>query len=231
MQALPLGMENLPFYISGSFIAVTLLTFFFLYRASHYNKTLIIFSVAWLLLQGGLTLSGFYQVRGGVPPRFSLLLIPPVLLIIGLFITKGGRAFLDGFDAGQLTLLHIVRLPVELILWTLYLYHVVPGRMTFEGGNLDILSGLSAPLMYYFGYRKPIISRQWLLVWNITCLLLLVNIVSRAVLSFGQPNFALFYFPFSWLPCFVVPAVFLTQLLNLRKLIRAKQNVDFTPRG
>jgi hypothetical protein len=100
--------------------------------------------------------------------------------------------------------------------------------MTFEGGNLDILSGLSAPFIFYFGYVRPVISRKWLLAWNIACLLLLVNIVSRAVLSapfvfqrfgFGQPNVALFYFPFSWLPGFVVPAVLLAQLMNLRKLI------------
>ncbi|MES2276606.1 MAG: hypothetical protein V4592_11325 [Bacteroidota bacterium] len=215
-------MENLPFYISGGFIATTLLTVYFIYRASRYNKTVLVLSVAWLLLQGGLTLSGFYQVRGSVPPRFILLLIPPVLLIIGLFTTKRGHAFLAGFDADQLTLLHVVRLPVELTLWALYLYYLVPGRMTFEGGNLDILSGLSAPLIYYFGYRKPVISRPWLMAWNIVCLLLLVNIVSRAVLSFGQPNLALFYFPFSWLPCFVVPAVLFAQLLNLRKLIQGR---------
>lgn len=215
-------MENLPFYISGAFIATALLTLFFLYRASRYNKAVLIIAMAWLLLQGGLTLTGFYQVRDGVPPRFSLLLIPPVLLIVSLFAAKRGRAFLDHFDAAQLTLLHIVRLPVELILWALYLYHLVPGRMTFEGGNLDILSGLSAPLIYYFGYRKPVISRPWLMAWNIVCLLLLVNIVSRAVLSFGQPNLALFYFPFSWLPCFVVPAVLLAQLLNLRRLIQRR---------
>ncbi|MES2279071.1 MAG: hypothetical protein V4592_23765 [Bacteroidota bacterium] len=216
-------MENLPFYISGGFIATTLLTLFFVYRASRYNKAMIIFAIAWLLLQGGLTRTGFYQVSGGVPPRFSLLLIPPVLLIIGLFITKRGRAFLDGFDAGQLTLLHIVRLPVELILFALCLYHYVPNRMTFEGGNLDILSGLSAPFIFYFGYRKSVISRKWLLAWNIVCLLLLVNIVSRAVLSFGQPNLALFYFPFSWLPCFVVPVVLLAQVLTIRKLIQGRE--------
>lgn len=215
-------MENLPLYISGGFIATALLTLFFIYRASRYSITVILVAVAWLLLQGGLTLTGFYQVRGGVPPRFSLLLIPPVLLIAGLFATKRGRVFLDSFDAVQLTLLHIVRLPVELVLWALYLYHLVPGRMTFEGGNLDILSGLSAPLIFYFGYIKPGISRQWLITWNIICLLLLVNIVSRAVLSFGQPNLALFYFPFSWLPSFVVPAVLLAQLLNIRKLIQRR---------
>jgi hypothetical protein len=214
------GMENLPFYISGGFIATTLLTVYFIYRASLHNKAVIIFAITWLLLQGGLTLTGFYQVRGGIPPRFSLLLIPPILLIACLFATKRGRALLEGFDAGQLTLLHVVRLPVELVLYALFLCHFVPNRMTFEGGNLDILSGLSAPFIFYFGYNKPVISRKWLLAWNIVCLLLLINIVSRAVQSFGQPNLALFYFPFSWLPCFVVPAVLLAQILNIRKLIQ-----------
>jgi len=221
-------MENLPFYISGGFIATTLLTVFFIYRASNCSTGVIVVAAAWLLLQGGLALTGFYQVSSGLPPRFSLLLVPPVLLIAGLFALKRGRDFLDGFDSGRLTLLHVVRLPVELTLYALYLYRYVPTMMTFEGGNLDILSGLSAPFIFYFGYAKPILSRKCLLAWNIFCLLLLVNIVGRAVLSapftfqrfgFGQPNVALFYFPFSWLPGFVVPVVLLAQLINIRKII------------
>lgn len=221
-------MENLPVPVSAGFIAATLLTFFFIYRASAYSKTVIAGATAWLLVQGGITLTGFYRVSSGLPPRFMLLLAPPVILIAALFLTRPGRRFLDRFDPGMLTLLHVVRLPVELTLYGLYIYRYVPGLMTFEGGNLDILSGLSAPFLYYFGYVKPDISRRWLLAWNIVCLLLLANIVTRAVLSapfafqqfgFGRPNVALFYFPFCWLPGFVVPAALLAQLINIRKLI------------
>jgi hypothetical protein len=221
-------MEQLPFYIPATFIATTLLTLFFLYKASRYSTVLLVSVLAWLLLQGVLTWSGFYRDATGIPPRFLLLLAPPVLCIAVLFITRGGRKFLNRFDPKMLTLLHLVRLPVELTLYGLFVYHDVPVIMTFEGGNFDILSGLSAPLIYYFAYRKKTLSRGWLLFWNIACLLLLLNIVGRAILSapfafqqfgFEQPDVALFGFPFSWLPGFVVPAVLLAHLINLRKLI------------
>jgi hypothetical protein len=84
--------------------------------------------------------------------------------------------------------------------------------MTFEGGNLDILSGLSAPLIAYYAVKKPKI----LLAWNFICLALLINIVARALLSapfpfqqfaFDQPNIAILQFPVIWLPTFIVLTV------------------------
>ncbi len=224
-------MEKLPLYISLGFMITALFAGFMLYKASGYSRVLLFILAAWFIVQGAITLTGFYRISTGVPPRFALLILPPVIMILVLFISKKGKAFLDRFDTKTLTLLHVVRLPVELTLYGLYIYRFVPGLMTFEGGNLDILSGLSAPFLYYFGYVKHPIYRRWLLAWNIVCLLLLANIAIRAVLSapfafqqfgFGQPNMALFYFPFSWLPGFVVPAVLLAQLINIRKLILTK---------
>ena len=163
----------------------------------------------------------------------SLLLFPPLLLIAILFITKSGRRFIDSLDVKTLTLLHIVRIPVEFILYWLFLYKVVPGIMTFEGRNFDILSGLTAPFVYYFGYRRKLLSKTILISWNIACLLLLFNIVITAILSapapfqhfaFDQPNIALLYFPFVWLPAFIVPVVLLSHLVALRYLIGKTQN-------
>lgn len=135
---------------------------------------------------------------------------------------------MDDFDVKTLTLLHIVRIPVELILYSLYLHKVVPEVMTFEGRNFDILCGITAPFVYYFGYIKQILSKKIVLAWNVICLLLLANIVVTAVsaapfsfqrLAFDQPNIALLYFPFVWLPSFIVPAVLFAHLSAIRKLL------------
>ena len=105
------------------------------------------------------------------------------------------------------------------------------GRMTFAGRNYDIIAGLTAPLVYYFGYIKNSFGKTALLVWNILCLGLLFNIVITAVLSaptsfqqfgFEQPNTAILYFPFVWLPCCVVPLVLLAHLVCIRKLMMKK---------
>lgn len=216
-------MENLPLFIPAGFIITTLLTFWLLYRATNHSFSVITIVFGWLLLQGALSLAGFYLQTAGTPPRFALLLVPPIILSI---IVTVYWPYL--FNINKLMLIHLVRIPVELVLYSLYLHHEVPRLMTFEAGNLDILSGVSAVFIYYFGYVKANISRRWLIVWNIAGLLLLFNIVIRAVLSapfsfqrfgFEQPNIALLYSPFIWLPSFVVPAVFMAHLISLRKLI------------
>lgn len=100
--------------------------------------------------------------------------------------------------------------------------------MTFEGRNFDILSGLTAPVVYYFGFIKKGLNKKLILVWNLICLGLLINIVAIAVLSapfpfqkfaFDQPDIAVLYFPFNWLPCCVVPLVLFSHLATIRQLL------------
>jgi hypothetical protein len=224
-------MEHLPLIIPAGFMLTALLTLWLLYRAARFNNRVLLIAGSWLLLQTALTIGGFYLNTSGTPPHFALLVFPPMVLILVLLISKPGRRFLDTLDTKQLMLVHIVRVPVELVLWGLFLHHAAPRLMTFEGGNLDILSGLSAPFIWYFGYVKRVIPQAWLMAWNMVCLLLLFNIVGRAILSapfdfqrlgFEQPNIALLYFPYSWLPAFVVPAVLLAHVTILRQLFNHK---------
>ena len=223
-------METLPIYIYAVFMLTTLLALWLFYKAANHARTTILIMLLWLCIQALVSLTGFYTVTIGIPPRFGLLLFPPIICIIVSFFLSRGRQFIDGLDVKTLTLLHIVRIPVELTLYWLFLHKAVPQVMTFEGRNFDILCGITAPFIYYFGYVKNVLGRTALLAWNIICLLLLANIVVTAVLSapfpiqkfgFEQPNIALFYFPFSWLPCFVVPAALFAHLVAIRRLIKS----------
>lgn len=215
-------MEHLPIILPVGFIFTTLLTSFLFYRSGK-SKPAILVLLGWLLLQAGITLSGFYQILSGFPPRFALLVLPPVICIAILFATNNGRRFISSLDIKALTLLHIVRLPVELTLYGLFLHQAVPIQMTFEGGNYDILCGLTAPLIWYFGFKRPVINRIWLLAWNVLCLLSLLHIVGTALsFVFTHVSIALVYFPYSWLPCLVVPVVLLAHLSAIRKLVLNK---------
>lgn len=222
-------MEQLPIYINIVFIITTFFAVVLLYMAGNHSKTMILIIVSWLALQAITGLSGFYTFTRGTPPRFALLLLPPVIFVIMLFFTKKGRGAMDNFDVKKLTLYHIVRIPVELTLYWLYQHKAVPGLITFEGRNFDILCGLTAPIIYYLGYVKHVLGRYVLIAWNIACLLLLANVVITAVLSaplpfqqfaLDRPNIALFYFPFVWLPGFIVPAALFAHLVTLRRLVR-----------
>ncbi|MCC6371440.1 MAG: hypothetical protein IT236_10590, partial [Bacteroidia bacterium] len=182
----------------------------------------------WAILQSIIGLSGFYSITNTLPPRFILAVLPPVVGMIILFNTKGGKAFIDSLNAKTLTLFHTIRVPIELVLFWLFLYKGVPELMTFEGRNFDIFAGLSAPLIYYYGFIKQKLSYRIIIAWNVLGLILLFNILVNAILSvqtpfqqfaFEQPNVAVFVFPFILLPAFLVPMVLFAHLVCIRQLL------------
>lgn len=223
-------MDHLPTYISLVFGFTTGLVVWIFYTAAHRSRAVLVCLLLWLLGQGALGASGFYTVTNTLPPRLALLLGPPLLAVVGLFATARGRRFLASLHPDQLMLLHVARIPVELVLLGLYLHGAVPRLMTFEGCNWDILSGLTALVVYYLVFQKKQMGRVGIYIWNVVGLGLLLNIVANALLStpgplqhfaFEQPNVAILHFPFVWLPGCVVPLVLLAHLAVLWQLRHA----------
>ncbi|TCJ13284.1 hypothetical protein EPD60_12890 [Flaviaesturariibacter flavus] len=221
-------MKSLPFYLPLGFGLIVVLTLFALASAARYDRKFGSFLLGLTIVQSLLSMAGFYTHFAGVPPRMLALVLPPLLTLIGALATARGRAFLDSLNPATLTLMHTLRLPVELVLWGLAAWGVAPRLITFEGINFDIFSGMTAPLVWYFGYVKKALPRAVLLAWNIACLLLLANVVCHAFLSaptvlqrysFAQPLVAIGYFPFTLLPGLVVPAVLLAHVVCLRRLL------------
>jgi len=104
--------------------------------------------------------------------------------------------------------------------------------MTFEGYNYDILSGISAPIIYYLVFVAKKAGENTLLIWNFICLALLINILVIAALSaqtpiqklaFDQPNIGVALFPFVLLPSVIVPIVLLSHLTVIRQLLFSKK--------
>ena len=224
-------MPHLPFYVHLIFIVATAAAVYAFYRACK-SIVFLWIAAAWILVQSFLSLQLFYTASYTLPPRFALLVLPPAAATLFLFFTKQGKAFLDRLDIRPLLLLHTVRIPVEIGLFYLFVHKTVPGLMTFHGRNLDILAGITAPLVFYFAFVNKKMSRRVLLVWNLVCLLLLANIVFHGLLSapssfqqfaFEQPNRALLYFPFTWLPGVIVPLVYISHFATIRRLRKMNQ--------
>lgn len=228
-------LRDLPYFIPLFFILVTIVTYWLLIGAARKNnsdKTIFIIStivVIWLALQALLAKNNFYLITNSIPPRFPLIIVPPLLLILILFVTKAGKRFIDSLSMKILTILHVVRVFVEIILLLLFMYKYVPKLMTVEGRNFDILAGLTAPFIVYYGFVKRRLNKNFMLTWNVICLSLLLNIVINALLSapfpfqqfaFDQPNVAVLYFPFVWLPAFIVPVVLFSHLVLIRRLLK-----------
>jgi hypothetical protein len=219
-------MEHLPFFIGLLFDVAVALAVYLFYRSANSSKTFLAIVIAWIAIQSILGLSGFYILSKDTPPKLPLLVAPPTILIVILFLAKKGRSFIDKLDIAKLTLVHSVALLVELVLFFLFLYKYVPQSMTFEGSNFDIISGLTAPFVYYFGFVKRALNRTVLIAWNLACLLLVVNASAGAVLSLpgfqhggARPDLAMGIFPFILLPAVVVPIVLFAHLASIRNLI------------
>ena len=222
------------------FFLTTLLTLLLVYLAlknSNYSKKqsslIIIGLLGWLVLQGVLTLTNVYNTNiNSMPPKIFIFgIFPTVAIIILLFVTNKGRNFIDGLSLKSLTLISCVRLPVELVLYWLFIEKTIPKTMTFEGTNFDIIAGISAPIVAFFCFKKDKITKNVILTWNFICLALVINVVIIGILSsptpfqqmaFEQPNIAIINFPISWLPTFIVPIVMLSHLISIRKIILNK---------
>jgi hypothetical protein len=242
-------IENLPAFILLTFGLTTLAALFLFYLALKNansagikkiaNKILLFLSF-WLIIQAILTLKEIYKSdTNSTPPKILLFgIFPTILTIIILFITRPGRQFIESLPLKEITYLNVIRIPVELVLIMLYMHHAIPRLMTFEGRNFDILAGLSAPFIAYYGLTKKKLGMLTILVWNFISLGLLLNIVVNALLSapsvfqkfaFDQPNIAIINFPFSWLPTFIVPIILFGHLASIRIILKAGHTDDPPP--
>jgi len=235
-------IENLPTYISlifGLTTLATLLLFIWTIKNSNAETTrkkstiILIGLTTWLTIQTSLTLKDIYNTdTNSFPPKIILFgILPTILTMIFFFVTLKGRQFIDSLPLKNLTYLNVVRIPVEIVLFWLFINKAIPELMTFEGRNFDIIAGITAPLIAYFGLTKTTLNRPAILIWNFICLGLLINIVVNALFSapspiqkfaFEQPNIAILNFPFSWLPTFIVPIVLFGHLISIRQLLKQK---------
>jgi hypothetical protein len=104
--------------------------------------------------------------------------------------------------------------------------------LTYEGANFDIVAGLSAPVVAWLTASRRLSSRL-ALAWNVFGLVLLANIVVRAILPTPAlqalvtevPNRALM-FPFTFIPGLMAPLALTLHVLAIRALLeglRAKR--------
>jgi len=219
-------IPNLPIWIEVLFLLTALMAilFFFFANGKALKATFVI--VIWSINHMIFAYSGFYQNLTAMPPRYALVLIPSTLAIIYGLLPKQQEWFMAVRDTNISTLSHLVRLPVEIVLFGLFMHKMVPELMTFEGRNYDIVMGITAPFVALM-YMRGRLSKKILFVWNIIGLILVLFILVNGLLSaelpfqlfgFDQPNRAVSFFPFVLLPATIVPLVIWTHISDLIKL-------------
>jgi len=202
------------------FLLIASAALLLLYFGTGKNRKVLLYFFLWQIIVSMLALLQVFQQR---PVLFVGVIIGTILLtILSLRNIKTAA-----INPKLLLAIHVLRIPVELVLYQLYLQHKVPLSMTFKGINFDIVMGISA--LTLLGYRllsNKNSNRSFFIAWNLLGICFLLFIVSLAILSsplplqqfaFDQPNIAVLAFPYCLLPAGVVPIVLIAHLLLLRK--------------
>lgn len=236
--------QDIPFYISGLIFAIIALLVYFIYYTLNYaltklqypskKKTRIII-ITFIILSGWLIFSSITSFNGTLldfnttPPKIFIFVLPAALMVIYLSISTRVNKLLTVIPASWFVYIQAFRILMELGLWLLLLRNIIPVQMTFEGLNYDILIGLSAPLIGYYALSADKWPRLVALLWNFAGFLLVTNIFIIALLStpsplrqfFNEPsNTIVAYFPFVWIPAFIVPFAYLMHVLSIKQIIR-----------
>ena len=180
--------------------------------------------VLWLVVPAWLANSGALLDFSAVPPMIFRVVVPMALVITVFSFSRAGMWVAERVPLTLLVGFQVFRIPLEIVLHQLHSHGVLPVQMTFAGLNFDILTGVGAFVLWIM-LRRGRVAPILLKVWNVVGLVLLITIVSIAVMAFPAP-FGLFtpqnrivaYFPWVWLPTFLVQLALAGHLLMFRKL-------------
>jgi hypothetical protein len=185
----------------------------------------------WLIYAGLLGYMGVLKNTALRPPGIAFLFVP-ILLFLVVFVVFTVRSSAGARLALAVPLWIIVgvqcfRIGVELFLHQLWIGGLVPKMLTFEGANVDIYIGASAPLISWLSSQKRW-GMKLALAWNVLGLLSLANVVIRAVLTAPGPfnlihtevpNRMMGTIPFIFIPGFFVPLAVSLHVLAIRFIV------------
>src|SRR5262249_14604053 len=143
------------------------------------------------------------------PPGIVWVVGPVVLFVVLVLVRSNiGARVAAAIPLWLLLGFESFRIGVELLIHRLWEDGLVPKLLTYEGGNVDMFVGLSAPIVAWIATT----GRHGLRLamgWNVVGLLALANVAARSVLnapgpmqliSTEVPNVAMGIFPYTFIP-------------------------------
>jgi hypothetical protein len=184
----------------------------------------------WLCYAGAMGLAGIVGDPTRMPPGVFLLLAPIIafaLIVLGR--SPVGRYLATAIPLTAIFALQSFRVGVELTLSSLHDAGLTSRLLTLSGGNVEILIGLSAPLIAVIVMRG--FGRRIAMAWSVVGLLSLLNVATRAVLTAPGPlnlihaelpTVAMGMFPFTYIPGFMAPLAMMLHILAFQALRTSK---------
>ena len=182
----------------------------------------------WILLISFLSYLNFFKDFNSFPPRIIFAFIPPIILITYLVRNRFFKLMLKSISEKSLIFFQTFRIVIELMFYLLYTISLVPFQMTFLGFNHDIMVGITAliagNLFFFKRHRQQVAA----ILWNITGIIMLINIVTITALSspfkyrvfMNDPSSEIIAtFPYILIPGFIVPMAAGVHIFSIRQLI------------
>ena len=219
-------------YLALVFASVAVVAAFLLHR-----RTAAVISAGlgiWLLYVGALSYSGVVRDPSLRPPGAFLIIVPVFLFVLTVVVrSNAARTVAMTLPIWLLIGAQSFRVGVELLLHKLWEDGLVPKLLTYEGGNIDLFIGLSAPVMAW-GMAKGYIGRNLALGWNFMGLVALANVIVRSALTSPGPlnllhsevpNMSIGLFPYTFIAGFFAPLAITLHVLSIRSLLNARELV------
>jgi hypothetical protein len=179
----------------------------------------------WLVYVGLFSSLGYMRDLSLRPPGIVWVVGPVVLFVVFVVVrfNIGARVaaaiplwLILGFES--------FRIGVELLVHRLWEDGLVPKLLTYEGGNVDMVFGLSAPIIAWIATTGRL-GLRLAMSWNVLGLLSLANVTASAVLtgpikliSTDVPTVAMGFFPYTFIPGFLVPLAVTLHVLAIRAI-------------
>ena len=189
------------------------------------SPRLLIVMLLWMTFTASIAIAGIARDFESSPPPLLLILIPAFTVTVFAATRAIGNRFKD-LPLAWLIGFSVFRLPLELMIHQAVKEGIAPPQFTWTGLNYDIVTAITALLLFPFASRVPQML-TWL--WNIVGVILLTIVFTIAVISapgrlqlLKPDNTWVADFPFIWLPSVCVVCALFNHVVIFRKLIDRK---------
>ena len=215
-----------PFLFASYLLIVVTAVSIVLRRFLARQQSLIAIAIlaGWLGYASVLGATGIVGRYDHLPPGLVLMDGPIVLTLVVLAFSKPGGILAARVPLGLLLGFQVFRVGVELSLLHLWSLGLAPKLITLEGGNVEVLIAVTAPVAGWLVTRGPA-ARRTAWAWNLAGLLSLGNVVVRAVFSAPGPlnlihaevlDTAILIWPFTFVPGFMAPLAMTLHIVAFR---------------
>jgi len=169
----------------------------------------------------------------GLPPRFPIFLVIPLLLFcIYFYIKNRNNEFIQSIPLHWTAFYQSFRILVEFLILYTFMKGIMPVEATFEGYNFDIIMGISAIpiglLIYKTGHKYKTLLR----IWNIVGILMVLFVAVIIATNTYQPQIwgltepsvktEFMQMPYLLLAGFLAPSAIFIHIISLIQLNKTK---------